>query len=292
MYNQSSHNIMNGAGHQRFGIPIGMSKPYQHQSHPHQPQHHTQQDAASHASHAGAFTHHQHTHSGGAGVSNGAHYGAAHLQNGTPTGVFGSLPKQPNEHWGNQIQLAQQQREWTTAHPRARNAQGLSKNLVATSTNLLTADGDREERQRPGTDDSSNKPKDQSWTELDMGGQTLRLMTPVLFTYDFLTRLYFNNNRLRELPPDISRLRSLRCLDLSLNELRSLPTQIGMLVNLRELLLFDNRLETLPVEVGQLFQCEMLGVEGNPLNEELKGIIVEHGTTELIKYLRESAPRM
>jgi CCR4-NOT transcription complex subunit 6 len=289
MYNQNSHNIMNGAGHQRFGIPIGMSKPYQHQTHPHQ-QHHTQQDAATHPTHSGAFTHHQHTHSGGAGVSNGAHYGAAHLQNGTPTGVFGGLPKQPNEHWTAQMQLAQQQREWTAAHPRARNAQGLSKNLVATSTNLITAENDREERQRPGTDDSSNKPKDQSWTELDMGGQTLRLMTPILFSYDFLTRLYFNNNRLRELPTDIARLRSLRCLDLSLNELRSLPTQIGMLVNLRELLLFDNRLETLPLEVGQLFQCEMLGLEGNPLNEELKAIIVEHGTTELIKYLRESAP--
>jgi CCR4-NOT transcription complex subunit 6 len=292
MYNQNSHNIMNGASHQRFGIPIGMTKPYQHQAHPHQPQHHAQQDAASHPTHSGAFAHHQHTHSGGAGVSNGAHYGAAHLQNGTPAGVFGSLPKQPNEHWTAQMQLAQQQREWTTAHPRARNAQGMSKNLVATSTNLMTTDNDREERQRPGTDDSSNKPKDQTWTELDMGGQTLRLMTPTLFSYDFLTRLYFNNNRLQELPTEIARLRSLRCLDLSLNELRSLPTQIGMLVNLRELLLFDNRLETLPVEVGQLFQCEMLGREGKPLNEDLKAIIVEHGTTELIKYLRESAPRM
>jgi CCR4-NOT transcription complex subunit 6 len=290
MYNQNSHTIMNGAGHQRFGIPIGMSKPYQHQTHAHQPQHHAQQDAA-HPAHSGAFAHHQHTHSGGAGASNGAHYGQAHLQNGTP-GVFGSLPKQPNEHWAAQMQLAQQQREWTTAHPHAKSAQGLSKNLVATSSSVMSSDSDREERQRPGTDDSTEKPKDQTWTELDMGGQTLRLMSPNLFTYDFLTRLYFNNNRLRELPPEIARLRSLRCLDLSLNELRSLPSQIGMLVNLRELLLFDNRLETLPVEVGQLFQCEMLGLEGNPLNEELKAVIVEHGTTELIKYLRESAPGM
>jgi CCR4-NOT transcription complex subunit 6 len=270
-----------------------MSKPFQHQSHPHQNQHHSQQqDPGSHGTHGGAFTHHQHTHSGGAGVSNGAHFGSAHLQNGTQTGVFGGIAKQPNEHWGHQIQLAQQQREWTAAHPRARNAQGLSKNLVATSTNLMTAENEREERQRPGTDDSSNKPKDQSWTELDMGGQTLKVMVPVLFTYHFLTRLYFNNNRLRELPGEIARLRNLRCLDLSLNELRSLPAQIGMLVNLRELLLFDNRLESLPVEIGQLFQCEMLGVEGNPLNEEIKGIIMEHGSTELIKYLRDSAPGM
>ena len=64
-----------------------------------------------------------------------------------------------------------------------------------------------------------------------------------------------------------------------------------MLVNLKELLLVDNQLEVLPFEVGNLFQCSMLALEGNPLQEEYKALIVEQGTQELIKTLRENAPR-
>jgi CCR4-NOT transcription complex subunit 6 len=141
-------------------------------------------------------------------------------------------------------------------------------------------------------DEAASKPKDQTWMELDMGGQTLRVMAPSLFDYTFLTKLYFNNNKLSYLPAEIGKLRNIKTLDLSLNELRELPPQIGMLVNLKELLLFDNHLETLPFEVGNLYQCAMLGVEGNPLNDEIKSIVMEHGSIELIKYLRENAPSM
>jgi CCR4-NOT transcription complex subunit 6 len=290
MYNSANQHLLNGGGHQRFGLPLGVSKPFQHQTHPHGGGHHGQHQDASHAGHGhqNNFSHHQHTHSGGAGVANGAgHYGA-HLQNGSTT-LYSALDKPPTEHWQLQMQMAQQEREWNQSAPRARNAQGTSKTQVI-NTASLTTDNEKEERQRPGAE-SALKPKDQLWTELDLGCNQLRAMTPVLFQYDFLTKLYFNSNRLRVVPSGISRLRSLKILDLSLNEISNLPPSIGMLVNLKELLLFYNKLETLPYEVGNLFQCSVLGVAGNPLNDDLMQIVMEHDSTTLIKHLRENALR-
>jgi CCR4-NOT transcription complex subunit 6 len=290
MYTTNSH-ILNGAGHQRFGVPLNLSKPFQHQNHPHQNQHHAQHQDPSHTTHSAAFSHHQHTHSGGGGISNGAHFSSAHLQNGAPGTIYSSITKPTNEHWNLQLQVAQQERDWTLSHPRARNAQDASRSLLVNSSSTSNVDSEREERQRPGADAAPTKPKDQTWTKLDIGGQTLRQISPQLLQYTFLTELYLNNNRLRILPQEIKQLRSLRVLDLSLNQLRSLPPEIGMLVNLKELLLVDNQLEVLPFEVGNLFQCSMLALEGNPLQEEYKALIVEQGTQELIKTLRENAPR-
>ena len=124
-----------------------------------------------------------------------------------------------------------------------------------------------------------------------MSGQNLKILSPPLFSaaFTFTTKLYLNNNKLTYIPPLIGRLRSLVSLDLSLNQLTFLPPEIGMLVNLREFLLFDNHLETLPFELGSLYQLDILGIEGNPLKEDLKSLIVEYGTSELIKYLREQA---
>ncbi|EON98743.1 putative glucose-repressible alcohol dehydrogenase transcriptional effector protein [Phaeoacremonium minimum UCRPA7] len=59
---------------------------------------------------------------------------------------------------------------------------------------------------------------------------------------------------------------------------------------LRHLLLFDNQIRTLPYEVGYLFNLEMLGIEGNPLNPEMKQEIMERGTKSLVGLLREQAP--
>lgn len=290
MYNTNSQ-ILNGAGHQRFGVPLNLSKPFQHQNHPHQGQHHAQHQDQTHTSHAGAFTHHQHTPSGGASLANGAHFAPSHIQNGTAASVFSSITKATNEHWNLQLQVAQQEREWTLTHPRARNAHDASRSLIANSNSISNTDSEREERQRPGADAASSRPKDQTWTKLDIGGQTLRLLSPQLLEYTFLTELYLNNNRLRSLPKQIKQLRSLKLLDLSLNQLRSLPTEIGMLVNLKELLLVDNQLETLPFEVGNLFQCNMLALEGNPLQDGYKALLMDHGSQELIKTLRENAVR-
>ena len=67
-----------------------------------------------------------------------------------------------------------------------------------------------------------------------------------------------------------------------------LPEEIGMLVNLQELLVFENGLQTLPYTIGNLFRLEMLGVEGNPLEEQIKEHIMLHGTNSLITMIREN----
>src|SRR3954453_5544826 len=104
---------------------------------------------------------------------------------------------------------------------------------------------------------------------LDFGGQGLRALSSALFDYTFLDKLYMNFNKLAQLPPDIGRLKNMSHLDLSGNQLSELPPEIGMLTNLKTLLLFDNNLRPLPYEMGSLYQLEMLGIEGNPLDEEL-----------------------
>jgi CCR4-NOT transcription complex subunit 6 len=59
---------------------------------------------------------------------------------------------------------------------------------------------------------------------------------------------------------------------------------------MKQLYLFENQIRDLPHELGSLYLLEMLGIDGNPLNPELKEEIMERGTKSLISVLRESAP--
>ena len=198
--------------------------------------------------------------------------------------------KPHNEHWAEQLQLAQRAREMTQSHSHARNHPSVNKSVVAGTTNGAQKDlADKEERNRPAPEQRGNAADRHVWTILDFGGQNLKALSPDLFKYTFLTKLYLNCNKLTYLPSAIGQLRNLTVLDASINHLRYLPPEMGMLVNLKQLLLFDNELDNLPYELGSLYQLEMLGIEGNPIPEELKSIIVEKGTTELIKVLREDA---
>ena len=291
---QGQHGMLNGGGHHRFpGMQLNVSKPY----HPHQQQqqqHHTQQqqqhqqhhDHNAHATHNANFSH-QHSHSGGLSAS-APHYNSAnHGQNGANSNSFTNPAKSHNEEWTQQVARHQLSREQNQPHPHARNASGQSRSILASATNGAK-DTDKEEGTRRM--DYELVAKEVSWRELDLGGQNLKLLGSVLFKYTFLTRLYVNNNKIFNLPASVGRLRSLEVLDLSQNHLSTLPPEIGMLVNLKELLLFDNQLQNLPMEMGTLYQLALLGVEGNPLDDELKSIIMEEGTSELIKYLRENSP--
>lgn len=177
----------------------------------------------------------------------------------------------------------------TTAHPHARNASSASKTIMPGTANGFNKDGEKEERYRTGVV-KGGEAEDQIWHDLDMGGANLRVMGAALFNYTFLNRLYFNNNKLKVLPPAIGKLKLLSVLDLSLNELTEIPPEIGMLVNLKELLLVDNQLEILPFELGNLFQLQMLAIDGNPLIDEQRNIIAESGVPGIIDYLREHAP--
>jgi CCR4-NOT transcription complex subunit 6 len=168
----------------------------------------------------------------------------------------------------------------------------VNKNVMAGTTNGTQKETDREERNRPAANHVEEAKENHIWTILDFGGQNLKVVSPSLFQYEFLTRLYLNCNKLRKVPREVGKLRNLTHLDLSLNDLNELPPEMGMLVNLKQLLLFDNHLESLPFDLGSLYQLEMLGIEGNPIGEDVRNIIVEQGTTELVKYFRENAQGM
>lgn len=132
------------------------------------------------------------------------------------------------------------------------------------------------------------------WDTIDLGGHGLKSMAASLFRhYSHLKKVYFNHNHLSHLTPHISTMRHLTVLDISFNALTELPAEVGMLTSLKRLLLFDNGIDRLPYEIGYLFQLEMLGLEGNPMRDgrDQMEYLVEHGTHELVKYLREGAPR-
>ena len=130
--------------------------------------------------------------------------------------------------------------------------------------------------------------KKSKWTELEITA-TIRNLSPTLWQLDFLTALFLNDNNLTKIPPEISRLAQLKHLDLSSNKLRSLPSELGDLVTLRELLLCNNNLRILPNELGKLFQLQTLGLQGNPLPQDILSINGEqNGTAKLLSLMLDN----
>lgn len=129
-----------------------------------------------------------------------------------------------------------------------------------------------------------------TWSTLDMGGLSLKSLAPALCAYTFLTALYIPHNHLTSLPPNLSSLKALVRLDASANKLTAVPPELGTLVHLRDFFLFDNQITTLPPELGTLHCLEVLGIEGNPLQESLRSIAEKDGTSALIAFLRDSCP--
>ncbi|TKY84717.1 hypothetical protein EX895_005797 [Sporisorium graminicola] len=130
----------------------------------------------------------------------------------------------------------------------------------------------------------------QTWSTIDMGGLALKNIANEVYRYSFLTSLFINHNALTTISADIVKLRHLTVLDASGNKLAAVPPELGMLTSLRELFLFDNNLTTLPPELGTLHQLEMLGVEGNPMQDNLRTLLQREGTGAVIAYLRDSCP--
>ena len=295
MYGQghagNQHVFTNGTqNHPRFAAlhMNQMAKQFQHQNHQHQNHQHQQhQEHGGHGGHGANFGGHQHNISS-SGLSNAApHFTPNHAPNGTPNHIVSNLNKPANEHYQLQLQLYEQSRSSQLPHAHARNHPNVNKSFIANVPNGVKHEGEKEERNRAEEDTSAAAKSEQTWTALDLGGQALRVISERLFMYNHVTKLFLCFNKLSYLPPAIGKLRSLVELDCSQNELKEIPPEIGMLSNLREFLVFDNQLTTLPAELGALFQLDVLGIEGNPLDETLKSIIVEDGTRELVKYLRD-----
>lgn len=124
---------------------------------------------------------------------------------------------------------------------------------------------------------------------LDLSSARIRSLPLGLLNYtDFLTELRLNCNLLTTLPPQVGDLRSLVILDLSDNSLSFLPPELGKLTNLVELLLYNNRLCTLPAEMGYLYQLENIGLDGNPWDEPLTGVLMTQGPLAIIPFLRDN----
>lgn len=138
--------------------------------------------------------------------------------------------------------------------------------------------------------DTNNRSDKNTWTTIDMGGMNLKNISIELFRYTFLTTLFIPHNALTTIPSAVSRLVNLTLLDASANKLTSLPVELGLLTHLRELLLFDNHLTSLPPELGTLHLLETLGIEGNPLPDQIRSLLEKEGTSSLIAYLRDSCP--
>lgn len=182
--------------------------------------------------------------------------------------------------------MAQESRAANQPHHYARNFHVSSRQALASGQ---SATKEKEDADAWRKIQLPPKPKGK-FEAIDFSGQGLKGLSCNLFKYAFLEKLYLNQNKLQWLPSDIGSLRNLTVLDLSQNNLTELPAEIGMLTNLKTLMLVDNHLDHLPVEIGYLYQLETLAIDGNPLNDDIKNIVAESGTTELIRQLRETAP--
>ncbi|OAP63293.1 hypothetical protein AYL99_02520 [Fonsecaea erecta] len=284
---QTQHSLMNGAQtHQRYAnLHLPKYQPPHHGHHAvaqHHGQHH----------HAGQLGH-QHNLSGGfqSGTPHLPTYAHEHLSNGNGNGLPHDDTDEPdNEYWREQKQFWEESKDLNGPNQRARTVAHHSKGvnyvpLGAAAEDLQTDNA----RTTTSNGQSSGR---QTWDELDLGGQGLCALSPVLFnpSYHFLKRLDLVYNQLEALPPEIGQLKNLEHLDVSFNQLTELPEEIGMLTNLKQLLLFNNHIQTLCYELGFLYKLEMLGVYGNPLEQGQRDKITEGGTRKLIEYLRESMP--
>lgn len=129
-----------------------------------------------------------------------------------------------------------------------------------------------------------------NWTELEITG-TVCNISPSLWTFVHLKKLYLRNNSLMYLPPEIMRLQNLTILDVASNKLHSVPPEIGELISLRELCLNYNCLNHLPFELGKLFQLLKLGLKGNPLPVKYLNLYNDgNGTQKLLGFLLDNLP--
>ena len=288
-HQQGQHGIMNGGnGHQRY-MQANLPYKYQHQNsqqHHGQANHHPQQNQGTHSGAGGIG--HQYSFSSGLLSNNASSYASNGLHTGSQNDDQGDMGEPVSEQWQEQLQLyADLKQSASTAHRHTKKPGAViaSRGAVLPSS-IDSKEGDLVERNRVMTIADEQR---QDWDGMDMSGQGLRALSVSLFlNYSFLTKLFIDNNKLTSLPPGISQLRNLELLQASNNQLREIPESIGMLVRLKQLLVFDNMIRTLPCEIGHLYTLEMLGIEGNPLDDDIKDILIHQGTQALIVHIRDT----
>lgn len=274
---------------------------YNHPSnalHQYHPTHH-QGIQPEHTGHGGSMGHASGYSSGV--IPNASPYSSNTIPNGHPGTTRGGQAQQITEEWAMQLRLhkdaersnstmTEQHQGHYFARMKAAENRGIGPSIAAPTTSTIVDGGDDESGvRRPHMVEKTDQR--QEWFNMDMSGQGLRNLSAELFDhYAFLKELYLASNKITHVPSAFGQLRNLTLLELSHNQIAEIPAELGMCTSLKQLFLFDNQIRVLPFELGSLFHLEVLGIEGNPLDHDMKQLLIENGTKSLIAHLREQAP--
>ena len=92
-------------------------------------------------------------------------------------------------------------------------------------------------------------------TEFDLSNNLLPGLPPTVSRLQTLRKLNLSSNQIRELPPEICQLTGLEALEVKHNLMKGLPNKFGRLKSLKALNLSSNQFEQFP---GQLCELEAL----------------------------------
>jgi len=101
---------------------------------------------------------------------------------------------------------------------------------------------------------------------LDLSRKKLKEVPPEIARLKNLQELNLSKNKLKTLPPHIGKLTNLVTLKASNNDLTALPPEIGGLQSLKHLELNRNLIVTLPAEIGLLENLESLELWDNEID--------------------------
>jgi internalin A len=113
------------------------------------------------------------------------------------------------------------------------------------------------------------------WQVVDLRNCGLTEIPPILFDYPDIVSIDLGNddytekskqNNIQEIPPEISRIKKLRRLNLEKNKLKKISGEIANLKNLTSLNLFDNHLKELPEKIANMEGLKELNIAKNPFD--------------------------
>ncbi|CAH8591746.1 unnamed protein product [Schistosoma rodhaini] len=123
---------------------------------------------------------------------------------------------------------------------------------------------------------------------LDLKNRNLKEIPDRISDLPNLQKLYFSNNCLKAISPNIlTALSQLRWLDLRDNSLTSIPPEIKHLEELQTLLIDNNKIKRLPFELGLLKKLSNLHHRNNPI-EFPPTKVLRRGTKQILKFLLDN----
>ena len=102
-------------------------------------------------------------------------------------------------------------------------------------------------------------------TELRLGYNQIKVISPEIGQLTNLTRLRLGNNQVSVIPAEIERLTNLTILSLVNNQVKVVPSQLSQLTNLTKLRLSGNQIEVVPAALSQLTKLEILDLADNQI---------------------------